>query len=113
MRRYTLSELEVMPTIDQGHFDNLKIQTPTHRVWLSRCGVADGMPHDHGVTVEQLQAGRWVKIDEYSAATPGEYQPKTGARCHCRKGVQRDNCPDCEGTGWRIDFAAIRARRLA
>jgi len=38
------------------------------------------------------------------------YQPKTGARCHCKRGVHRDNCPDCEGTGWRIDFAAIRAR---
>lgn len=40
------------------------------------------------------------------------YQPKTGRRCHCRPGVWRDNCPDCEGTGMEIDFAAIRARRL-
>ncbi len=38
------------------------------------------------------------------------YQPKTGHPCHCKRGVQRDNCPDCEGTGWRIDFAAIRER---
>ena len=41
-----------------------------------------------------------------------EYQPHTGQRCHCRPGQHRDNCPDCEGTGWKIDFAAIRARRL-
>ena len=41
-----------------------------------------------------------------------EYQPKTGARCHCKPGIQRDNCPHCEATGWRIDFAAIRARKL-
>ena len=39
-----------------------------------------------------------------------EYQPKTGEKCNCKKGVQRDNCPACEGTGWRIDFAAIRER---
>lgn len=39
------------------------------------------------------------------------YQPKTGAKCGCRRGVERDNCPVCEGTGWVIDFAAIRARR--
>ena len=39
------------------------------------------------------------------------YQPKTGQPCHCKRGVHRDNCPDCEGTGWRIDFAAIRARK--
>lgn len=38
------------------------------------------------------------------------YQPKTGMPCACRPGVQRDNCPACEGTGWQIDFAAIRAR---
>ena len=41
------------------------------------------------------------------------YQPKTGARCACKRGVQRDNCPTCEGTGWVIDFAAIRARTKA
>jgi hypothetical protein len=37
-----------------------------------------------------------------------EYQPKTGAKCGCRRGVERDNCPNCEGTGQVIDFAAIR-----
>jgi hypothetical protein len=39
-----------------------------------------------------------------------EYQPKTGEDCGCRPGNQRDNCPACEGTGQKIDFAAIRAR---
>lgn len=37
------------------------------------------------------------------------WRPKTGQRCHCKPGIYRDNRPDCEGTGWRIDFAAIRA----
>lgn len=36
------------------------------------------------------------------------YQPKTGAKCTCRKGVQRDNCASCEGTGYRIDFKRVR-----
>ena len=40
------------------------------------------------------------------------YQPKTGAACSCRPGLQRDNCPSCEGTGQRIDFAAIRSRAM-
>ncbi len=40
-----------------------------------------------------------------------QYQPKTGARCSCKRGIQRDNCPTCEGTGWIIDFAAIRNRQ--
>lgn len=46
----------------------------------------------------------------FSEITGKPYQPKTRQRCHCKPGVHRDNCPDCEGTGWRIDFAAIRAR---
>ena len=36
-------------------------------------------------------------------------QPKTGAKCGCRAGIQRDNCLRCEGTGWVVDFKAIRA----
>ena len=39
------------------------------------------------------------------------YQPKTGEPCRCKPGIERDNCPACEGTGWRIDFAAIRNRK--
>lgn len=41
-----------------------------------------------------------------------QYQPKTGQPCHCRQGRERDNCQACEGTGQRIDFAAIRAKPL-
>jgi predicted amidophosphoribosyltransferase len=40
------------------------------------------------------------------------YQPKTGQPCDCKAGVYRDNCPKCEGTGWQIDFAAIRSRSI-
>lgn len=39
------------------------------------------------------------------------YQPKTGAKCGCKRGQERDNCAACEGTGYAIDFAAIRARK--
>jgi len=39
------------------------------------------------------------------------YQPKTGEKCFCKPGIQRDNCPQCEGTGWRIDFKTIRENR--
>lgn len=48
-------------------------------------------------------------FDEQVRADCGN-QPKTGEPCHCKPGIERDNCPDCEGTGMRIDFAAIRAR---
>lgn len=41
------------------------------------------------------------------------HAPKTGARCSCKRGVQRDNCPACEGTGFCIEFGLIMARRNA
>lgn len=37
--------------------------------------------------------------------------PKTGARCKCKPGIWRDNCPNCEGTGEVIDFKALRTTR--
>jgi hypothetical protein len=40
------------------------------------------------------------------------YQPKTGTPCSCKPGIARDNCPQCEGTGQRIDFEKIRAASL-
>ena len=64
-RLYTAGELEDMPTLSSGQFDNLKVDTGELRVWLCRCGVADGLPYDNMVTVERLRDGRWVKVSEY------------------------------------------------
>jgi hypothetical protein len=41
------------------------------------------------------------------------YTPRTGARCACKRGIERDNCPKCEGSGKVIDFAAIHRARKA
>jgi len=41
------------------------------------------------------------------------WSPKTGASCSCRRGVERDNCPRCEGSGQVINFKAIHAAREA
>jgi CDGSH-type Zn-finger protein len=40
------------------------------------------------------------------------YQPKTGELCSCKKGIERDNCPQCEGTGQKIDFKKIREKNV-
>ncbi len=63
----SLSRLRALPTRDQGHFDNLKIETPDTRVWLSRMTRADGAPYDNGVTIESLIDGIWTEIDQYEA----------------------------------------------
>ncbi len=56
----------------------------------------------------ELNYTDFVKVKKDEPAV--EYQPKTGAKCSCKTGIQRDNCPTCEGTGMVIDFAKIRNR---
>lgn len=72
MKRFTLEQLEKMPTLHQGHTDNLKWESNDKkqvRVWLSRMTKEDGMPYDNQVIVEQYnqKSGRWEVIDEYEA----------------------------------------------
>lgn len=65
--RYTLAELEALPTLETGHTDNLKISEPGRKVWLARVGIEDGMPYDHEVTVERLLGGVWTTTETYPA----------------------------------------------
>ena len=72
--RYTLEELEAMPTSHQGQADNLKYEETNGkekvRVWLSRLTVEDGMEYNNQVTVEEYTEAngwKWKTIDEYEA----------------------------------------------
>ena len=47
-----------------------------------------------------------------SSLKKAEYQPKTGEPCSCRPGMERDNCPACEGTGQKVDFKKIREQNV-
>ena len=67
-KKYSLAELESLPTIAVGQADNLKVDSGGDvRIWLSRCTTLDGEPYDNKVTVERLVAGRWVEADCYQA----------------------------------------------
>ena len=46
----------------------------------------------------------WQRLTDFLTkdATP------TGSPCFCRLGLERDNCPNCEGTGGVIDWVAFR-----
>lgn len=65
LARYSARELQRRRTKSVSQCDDLKIDTGSTRVWLSRCGVEDGEPYDNKVTVEKLRSGRWVTVDEY------------------------------------------------
>ena len=67
IERVPLSVLRSAPTITFGQADDLKIDDGKHRVWLSRCTVEDGEPYNNKVTVERLENGRWVEVDQYQA----------------------------------------------
>lgn len=65
---YTLAELEALPTIEQGHMDDLKIKTKYIKVWLSRMTKEDGMPYDNQVTIERLTSNyTWVTVSQFQA----------------------------------------------
>ena len=38
--------------------------------------------------------------------------PYTGMACGCRKGLERDNCRDCEGSGKQIDWPKFHKMKL-
>jgi len=67
VRQFTLRELKSKPTIESGHFDNLKMADDHTRVWLSRMTVADGMPYNNQVTVEKYIDGNWKTVSKYQA----------------------------------------------
>lgn len=68
MKRYTLAELQALPTIKQGHTANLKVETQDTRVWLSRLGVEDGEPYENHVSVEKFdQKNGWRTVQDYPA----------------------------------------------
>lgn len=67
IKKFTLKELESLPTISQGHMEDLKIKKENIRVWLSRITKADGMPYDNQVTIENYINDKWVTVAEYQA----------------------------------------------
>ena len=98
--------VNVPPTAEQGSYKT----TVTGSLRQSYAAEAlqdynSARAHDGLPPVERMPAG--------TTYTPVNYQPKTGQPCNCRPGQMRDNCPACEGTGQRIDFAAIRNHKTA
>ena len=64
---YTLAELEALLCVGQA--DDLKIEEPLCRVWLSRGTVADGEPCNNKVTIEVREGDRWVEVSTFEAKT--------------------------------------------
>ena len=74
-------ELESMPTIHSGHFANLKIDTGTVRVWLSRCSIADGELDP--VQCAVLEDGVWITVPLHDRRVPWIFYgcgPRAGVR---------------------------------
>lgn len=60
MPQITYTELEALPTLSVGQAADLKIDTGTIRVWVSRCGFRDG--ETVPVQIEMLVDGRWEDV---------------------------------------------------
>jgi hypothetical protein len=66
-KTYSLQELKSLPTLGDSGFDDLKIETDTTRVWLSRCDVNDFEPFNNKVTVENYINNDWEITRIYQA----------------------------------------------
>lgn len=68
-RDIPLKVLSNLPTLEQGHTDDLKYQNKMFKVWLSRMTVEDGMKYNNAVTVEYLNNidYSWRVLYEYEA----------------------------------------------
>ena len=64
---YTLAELQALPTIEQAWTGNLKVQTNSKRIWLSRMTIEDGADYNNQVTIETYTNGSWAPILTYQA----------------------------------------------
>lgn len=67
MKRFTLKELEELPTLAIGQASDLKIQEVNTRVWLARTTKEDGEDYDNRVMVEVYFDGEWQIAEEYEA----------------------------------------------
>jgi hypothetical protein len=63
--RYMADELHDLPTLSVSQTDDLKVDDGGTRIWLCRCGVADGMPYENQVTIERLVDGLWTTASTY------------------------------------------------
>lgn len=57
-RKYGFDELRSFPTLCVGQADDLKVEGPGFRVWLSRVEAKK-------VSVERFRNGRWETTEEY------------------------------------------------
>lgn len=61
-----------IPVISTGPVANLHYDDGQHRIWLSRCGLADGEPFERTVYVEiyDENGGRWCDLGHYDGENP-------------------------------------------
>jgi hypothetical protein len=71
------ARLAALPTIGDGHADDLKMEVWTGdgpvdavRVWLARGGTGDGYPYPRTASVEVREGGSWRLLGDYDAEAP-------------------------------------------
>ena len=105
--KYYWDKLPSVPfTTDQVMKKYPELNYPTLLGVLGKLEIEGKLKVEQAMDIIPLQMTNY-----YTKTEPGPFTPKTGATCSCRAGIERDNCPNCEGTGKVIDFRAIHAAR--
>lgn len=53
----------------------------------------------------------WVQSVDFAQRVTVAKPLPTRGQCHCKRGLERDNCANCEGTGVAIDWEAFHASK--
>lgn len=61
-RRYDKQSLAELLTIRSVHDADLKFESDTLRVWLSRMTIEDGAREDHAIEVDERINGEWTAV---------------------------------------------------
>lgn len=64
MRTYTTAELAELPTLFSAHFDDLKVDTGTERIWLTRMTPEDGAQYQ--IHHEEYKNSEWMASRSYA-----------------------------------------------
>lgn len=73
---FTLAQvLRTQPDLSVGQACTLKVEyvlhdTDAYRIWLSRCGLADGEPFEETVYLEEYTDDRWVDVGYFDGGMP-------------------------------------------
>jgi len=83
LERYSAEDLEAMPSLSSGHYDELKVEEGKFRWWVSRLTKADGQTYS--ISVEERLPQGWKVVHQYGRLDGGDEELLENPAAHVHK----------------------------